>query len=68
MIDTQLKVRVWAACGQWHGEVSEYNDYASLPDGTLEYNTVYETSSTSYGKVMVNIALSLIRNSTEEME
>jgi hypothetical protein len=60
-VHDKLKVTIWAEYGLWHGEVLEW------VEGT-EYKCVYETESTSYGKVMVNIALSMIRNSTEEIE
>lgn len=62
----KLEVNIWASADElWHGEVLEWSD--SPTEGT-EYISVYETRSDSYGKVMVNIALSLIRNSVEEME
>lgn len=58
----QLKIRVWAEDGQWHGRITDYDRHKDW------YNVVYEATNTRYGDLLINLALSLIRNTEEEIE
>jgi hypothetical protein len=63
----KLKVGVWGGIRRWYGQVSELSDDPDVNTGGPAYKVVYETEGDGYGEVIVNIALSLIRNSTEEI-
>lgn len=65
----KLKVRIWEGIRRWYGEVLEKDDWEPDPTtGMPKYNKVYETEADTYGQVMVNVALSMIRNTTEETQ
>jgi len=63
----KLQVRIWEGIRIWYGEVLEMDAWESDPTtGMPKYNKVYETEADTYGRVMINVALSMIRNTTEE--
>lgn len=64
----KLKIRIWEGIKRWYGQVSELSNDPDPNTGGPKYSVVYETEGDNYGDVIVNVALSLIRNSTEEIK
>ena len=62
-----LKVNIWENIRRYYGEVTEWDGDVEL-GAPRNYKTVYTTEGNTYNEVMVNIALSLIRNSKEEIK